>query len=360
MGPIALYPDALIALILPASTEPAEIVLATRYLATKPPADSIDRQPWSESVRGLARYPDVLAWMDTNLAWTRQVGDAFLAQPADVMNAVQHLRARARAIGTLTDTPEQRVVVEEQIIRIEPARIDVLYVPRYDPAIVYVSRPLGLRGSYISFSYGYPTGIWLAYTCDWHHRRVLVINHSHRVHYHNRPFYPVYSHHKPHPDYHRWTPRPGYQRPTVHHHSRTDIARPAPIVGTPPRRTSDVRISRPENIRPERVPTTTRVPTTRVQSDDRENRKRPAEVRRVAPVKRDPPPPAPLVTSPVPEKPSAPVLVRPAQPRPQRQPEPAIRPAPQRENRWPARSKSERTSIEQPTDEEKPVRRSRS
>ncbi|HET7238297.1 MAG TPA: DUF3300 domain-containing protein, partial [Terrimicrobiaceae bacterium] len=84
LGPIALYPDALIALILPASTVPSDVVLAARYVTGKGDPAQVGGQPWDESVKSLVRYPDVVRWMDENLAWTTQVGEAFLEQPADV------------------------------------------------------------------------------------------------------------------------------------------------------------------------------------------------------------------------------------------------------------------------------------
>lgn len=233
LGPVALYPDALIALILPAATEPTQVVLAARHLATKPPAESIDQQPWSESVKGLARYPDVVAWMDANLAWTQQVGAAFEAQPTDVMNAVQNLRTRARALGTLTDTNEQQVIVEDDAIRIEPAQADVIYVPRYDPAVVYVSRPLGLRSSYIRFGRGYPTGVWLSYACDWRQRTVLVIGPAYRATYYNLPHYPVYHYRHDTPGYQHWNPHGVRPRPQFQAPRTPNVVRPAPIPGAP-------------------------------------------------------------------------------------------------------------------------------
>jgi hypothetical protein len=102
---LALHPDALIALVLPAATHPTEIVLAARRLARDPAPATLDLEPWDDSVRALARYPEMVAWMDENLEWTQQVGEAFLAQPAEVMTAIQRLRARARANGVLQDTP---------------------------------------------------------------------------------------------------------------------------------------------------------------------------------------------------------------------------------------------------------------
>ena len=94
-------------------------------------------QPWDDSVRSLVRYPDIVKWMDQNLEWTTQVGDAFLNQPADVMNTIQQLRAQAIAAGTLVDCPQQRIVKERDCIRIVPAEPDLIYVPQYDPEVVY-------------------------------------------------------------------------------------------------------------------------------------------------------------------------------------------------------------------------------
>ena len=85
LGPIALYPDALIAIILPASTEPTDIVLAARFVAEKGDPSLIDVQPWDDSVKALAHYPDVVTWMNDNLSWTKTLGDAFVRQPADCL-----------------------------------------------------------------------------------------------------------------------------------------------------------------------------------------------------------------------------------------------------------------------------------
>jgi hypothetical protein len=181
LGPIALYPDALIALILPASTASSDIVLAARYLASgSNPADA-DNQPWDDSVRALAHYPDVVKWMDDNLAWTKQLGDVFALQPADVMNTVQRLRARARAAGTLVDTPQQQVVVAQNTIEIVPTQPDVIYVPYYDPGVVFAPQPSYYYGSSLfSFSPGYATGFWLSYSVDWRQRQVCYVDRPHR------------------------------------------------------------------------------------------------------------------------------------------------------------------------------------
>ena len=96
VAPIALYPDPLIALILPAATMPSDIVLANRYLVQNGDPAQIPNQPWDDSVKGLTHYPDLLKWLDQNLDWTSQLGSAYLAQPGDVIDAIQQLRLHAR------------------------------------------------------------------------------------------------------------------------------------------------------------------------------------------------------------------------------------------------------------------------
>jgi len=194
LGPIALYPDALIALILPASTVPSDLVLAARFVASKGDPTQVANQPWDNSVKSLVRYPDIVTWMDQNLEWTTQLGEAFLNEPADVMNTIQELRAQARAAGNLIDTPQQKVVEDQSNIRIVPAEPEVIYVPQYDPEVVYVEsyEPYSYGsyeyGSYpyesysyapylgpaLTFGIGFAVGPWLNYDCDWPRRRVCV------------------------------------------------------------------------------------------------------------------------------------------------------------------------------------------
>ena len=174
VGPIALYPDALIALILPASTVPSDLVLAERYLASNGDPAQVAEQPWDDSVKSLVRYPDVLKWMDQNLEWTTALGNAFLDQPADVMNSIQALRTEAIAAGNLTDTPQQRVVRERTSVRIVPAESDVIYVPEYDPEVVYVQPYSENVGPLLTFSAGFAVGSWLNYDCDWDRRGIYV------------------------------------------------------------------------------------------------------------------------------------------------------------------------------------------
>jgi hypothetical protein len=175
LGPIALYPDAIIALILPASTVPADVVLAARQMrGSNNDRSQVEQRAWDESVKSLTFYPDALKWMDDNLEWTRQLGEAFLAQPADVMNAIQRLRAKARAAGTLVDSVQQQVLVTPDAIRIVPAQPDVIYVPQYDPGVVFVDQPAFYPLPPLAFGAGIRVGSWLAYDCDWAHRKIWM------------------------------------------------------------------------------------------------------------------------------------------------------------------------------------------
>jgi len=143
VAPIALYPDALLAQVLMSATYPLEIVQASRWLKQNPDLkdEALDvalrEEAWDPSVKTLAMFPTVLQRMNDNLDWTQDLGDAFLAQEADVMNAVQRLRTEAQQTGALKDTPQQKVVVENDAIVVEPADPQVVYVPTYDPSQVY-------------------------------------------------------------------------------------------------------------------------------------------------------------------------------------------------------------------------------
>lgn len=180
VGPIALYPDPLLALILPAATFPSDIVLAARYLGNGGSVESVASEPWDDSVRALARYREVIDYLDTHLAWTRSLGNCFLDQRDDVMDAIQMVRARARTAGLLQDTPQQEVIVEPEEIRIIPAEPTVIYVPRYDPSIVcnsYATVPVIYRSRpFITFGIGWRIGTWLNFDCDWRSRSVRIVH----------------------------------------------------------------------------------------------------------------------------------------------------------------------------------------
>ena len=149
VAPIALYPDALFTQVLMASTYPLEIVAAERWLKANPGLkdkaleDALQKQPWDASVKSLAAFPQVLTMMSEKLDWTQQLGDAFLAQEQDVAATIQNLRGKASKEGNLKDTKEQKIVSEQieskTIIKIEPANPQVVYVPTYNPTVVYGS-----------------------------------------------------------------------------------------------------------------------------------------------------------------------------------------------------------------------------
>jgi len=151
VAPIALYPDPLLAQVLMASTYPLEVVQADRFAKANKKlkgdklTEALDKQDWDPSVKELVSTPTVLAMMSDKLDWTEKLGDAVLAQQADLMDAIQRLRAQAQANGKLETTKQQKVMVSQeankQVIEIEPASPEVVYVPYYDPAVVYGAWP---------------------------------------------------------------------------------------------------------------------------------------------------------------------------------------------------------------------------
>src|SRR5258708_11855826 len=183
---IALYPDALLSEILMASTYPLEIVQADRWVTENKnlKGDELkaatDKQGWDNSVKALVATPSVLSMMSTKLDWTEKLGDAVLAQQPDVMDAIQRLRTKAQANNKLNSTKEQKVTVQQdqgkQVIVIDPTAPDTLYVPYYDPAVVYGGWPYpayppyyfpapgyiagAVIGAGIAFGAGYAIGRW--------------------------------------------------------------------------------------------------------------------------------------------------------------------------------------------------------
>jgi len=187
VAPIALYPDPLIATILPASVYPLEIVQAARFVADTNNLPKLDQQPWDENVKAVARVPEVIKKMNDDLPWTMELGEAFLAQDKDVMDAMQAMRAKAQQLGTLKTTPQQIVtvtnvivektieqkvvVVTNTIVQIQPTSSTVVYVPTYNPAVVYYPPPPAYVGPppVVSFAAGVAVGAIIANNCDWHH-----------------------------------------------------------------------------------------------------------------------------------------------------------------------------------------------
>ena len=147
LAPIALYPDSLLSQVLMASTYPLEIVQAARWSKSSGNKGGdaalarVSDQNWDPSVQSLVAFPQVLAMMSEQLDWTQKLGDAFLAQEAEVMNGIQRLRMQAQRAGNLSSNAQQNVATQGQIIVIEPAQPTVIYVPAYNPSVVFGAWP---------------------------------------------------------------------------------------------------------------------------------------------------------------------------------------------------------------------------
>jgi uncharacterized membrane protein YgcG len=195
VAPIALYPDALVAQILAASAYPTQIVEAERFLQQNQNLKGaelgaeVDKQDWDPSVKALTQFPSVLADMDKNISWTSELGDVNVNQQADVMSAIQVLRGQAQQAGNLKSTPQQTVTNQGGDVTIQPANPQIVYVPEYDPELVY-GYPIGIwpgfypwwgaPGPYLSFGIGYGVGPffgfgwgWNAWGFDWRRRGLL-------------------------------------------------------------------------------------------------------------------------------------------------------------------------------------------
>lgn len=224
LAPVALYPDALLGQVLMASTYPLEVIEAYRWVnepgnAALKGADletALAAQDWDPSVKSLVPFPDVLKVMNDKLGWMQQLGNAFLSQEQDVMDSVQRLRNQAAAAGNLQSNEQQRVITEQRTIIIQPARTEVVYVPVYDPLVIYgpwlwpayppyFFTPFpryGIHvGMYTWFSFGIVSLYWGWNDFDWHHHHIRI----HRDHYNRiRPHHgrPPYGHdtwrHDPH------------------------------------------------------------------------------------------------------------------------------------------------------------------
>jgi uncharacterized membrane protein YgcG len=202
VAPIALYPDSLVAQILAASTFPEQVVEADRWVQANPDlkgealGKAVDQQPWDPSVKALTAFPSVLGNMDKNLSWTSSLGDAYYNQQQDVMNAVQAMRQEAEKAGNLKATPQQTVTNDDYgDIDIAPVNPDVVYVPAYDPWLVYGDPILAwpgwypypgiwYGGPYLSFGAGFGIGFfggfgwgWPHWGFDWHNH-YAIYNHS--------------------------------------------------------------------------------------------------------------------------------------------------------------------------------------
>lgn len=181
LAPVALYPDPLLAQVLPAATFVDQLDEASRVLGGRSDDKLIADRDWDVSVKSVAHYPQVLQRMVQQRDWTTALGQAYVNQSTDVLKSVQRLRAEAKAAGTLVTTPQQTVVVEGQVIKVVPAQPQVIYVPQYNPEVVYVkeeehddgvSTGTAVAAAAISFGVGMALGAWLNNDCDWYGYRV--------------------------------------------------------------------------------------------------------------------------------------------------------------------------------------------
>jgi Protein of unknown function (DUF3300) len=210
VAPIALYPDALVAQILAAATYPTEVVEAQRWiqqhsdLKGEELAKAVDPQSWDPSIKAVTQFPSVLAMMDKDLSWTSALGEAYADQPQNVLDAVQVMRQRAQQAGSLKSTPQESVTTQGQTIVIQPTNPEVVYVPEYDPWVVY-GEPLayypgwvGVPGAFVygpGIEFGLGIGIgfyggfgwgWNHWGADWH-RHDVEFDHHHFIS-HGRAF----------------------------------------------------------------------------------------------------------------------------------------------------------------------------
>jgi hypothetical protein len=203
LAPVALYPDSVLSHVLIAATYPLEVIQAARWSREHPglrgedAVAAVEYQDWDASVKALVAFPDLLQRMDEDLQWTQDLGDAFLVQEADVIASIQYLRSEAYSQGHLRSNDRVKVVREREYIYIEPARTRVVYVPYYDPRVIYTNwRWSSYRPHYWHHPVGYSVGVSFhwghAYhirpsfyfsSFHWPTRKVVVVNHHH--HYYN-------------------------------------------------------------------------------------------------------------------------------------------------------------------------------
>ncbi len=194
VAPIALYPDSLLSQMLMASTYPLEVAEADNWLKNNSKLsksqleDALKNQTWDNSVKSLVSFPDALNMMGSKLDWTQKLGDAYLAQPKDVMQAVQALRAKAKQAGNLKSSEQITVSADPQSnIIIQPANPQVIYVPTYNPTVVYGAWPYPAYPPYpvynpawgfMSFGVGLAVGAALWSTPHWGSGSITVNNNN--------------------------------------------------------------------------------------------------------------------------------------------------------------------------------------
>src|SRR5438067_11209065 len=208
VAPIALYPDPLLAQTLAASTYPLEIIQLEQWmnknknLKGKGVADAVEKQNWDPSVQAMAVFPDVVKQLAENVSWSSDLGNAFLAQEADVMDAVQRMRAKAQGAGNLKSSQQQKVesktVESKNVIVIEQADPQVVYVPSYNPTVVYGAPAYPYPSMYYPPGYGllaFGTGVAIGaawgnggwgWGCGWGHGDVNINYNNKYVNHYNK------------------------------------------------------------------------------------------------------------------------------------------------------------------------------
>jgi hypothetical protein len=217
VAPIALYPDNLVAQILAASTWPGEVVEADRWMQQRSGlrgtdlAQAVNQQGWDPSVKSLTQFPLVLANMDKNLSWSSALGNAYASDPQNVLDAIQVMRRRAQQAGHLTGNPHEIVTNEGNTIMIQPADAGTVYLPEYDPWLVY-GQPVGVYPGWagepglfvdepdILFGLGVGIGTFAAFGWGWHHWGADW--HGHGVDFDHSPYRSHGVAFGNHPDFH--------------------------------------------------------------------------------------------------------------------------------------------------------------
>ena len=175
VAPIALYPDAMISHILPAATQPLQIVQAARYIKENGgTVDSVPQNDWDPSIKALLEAPTILNNMNEKLSWTVELGDAVIAQQNDVLAAIQRVRIAAQNAGKLESNDKQIIIVEQEVIKIEPAQPQVIYVPQYyyvpsTHSTVVVHDHYSDEAAFVGFTMGLIIGAAI-YDDHWHHQ----------------------------------------------------------------------------------------------------------------------------------------------------------------------------------------------
>jgi hypothetical protein len=202
VAPIALYPDPLVGQILAAATYPTEVLEANQWMQQHQGlkgdalAKEVDKQSWDPSIKALTQFPTVLANMGQNLAWTSELGDAYVNQQQELTQTIQNMRHLAKDAGNLQPTSQENVTTDGDTIGIEPTSTDEVYVPQYDPWSVYGDLlpifsgwdpypGLYLDGPGIAFGLGFGLGWfggygwgWNHWGCDWHQGAVVYDHHA--------------------------------------------------------------------------------------------------------------------------------------------------------------------------------------